>query len=69
MEVSSSPCGSGECSGSVVLRGGEGGLEEGGTYTVSARAVNRYGESQASDNSARFTLEEDTATSSPSNGV
>ena len=67
LSESVSSCGAGECSVPVVLRSGERGVEDGTTYVVSARAVNRYGQSEASGNSDPFTIEEDTAT--PSNDV
>ena len=48
---------------SVVLRSGERGVEDGATYVVSARAVNRYGQSEASGNSVPFTITVDTGIS------
>ena len=60
LSLSVESCGVAECTHTETFNSNDGRLEEGVTYIVSAIAVNRYGESQASGNSDPFTFTKNT---------
>ena len=60
LSLSVESCGVAECTHTETFNSNDGRLEEGVTYIVSAIAVNRYGQSQASGNSDAFTFTKNT---------